>query len=835
EGKTGAAADLLCPLATRASLSPPMQVVRRRTVAVGIVARAINALRDDKGTTTAEAFTPTNAKSAVKYLGLVDVLARELEPNDKDWPDLEENRILVVGINGDQPQKVVDLVKKLRARNKKLSLPVLRQAAHAERKLLELSPESEREDVREHALNAYAELLRSSRDAHDEFLDEARVMANLQSLEEKLIKWKTEELLPQLRNPGDELKAMLPASRLREPIALIYGLHGRRLRNTYDDSPAGIRNRLHAFAIAAWLASQPAKYLVELGETVRLLAELNTSTRFDTLEGLAQDASKSDPSYHGAYGLQAYVQLEQSRQTTDVERHRHLLDKGIATFEQALQSQPPEADRAWYLVGLSTAYVERAILAGSEPGIVASCETTEVLKERRDYLTKARERAAEATTILDPINPPEDAWIAKGNSEEDLAYYVHEVDKYEQAHESFTTAVGKAEESRRASFTALLCRTRCRLRQIEDEPPAGLQQEVANLQQDVLKDLDVVTTTGTQAEQAEAYYWQGRAYSRLARQAEQEKAKESVQRYWGNADAALGKAVTIAQNAVPLDWAQYQWEWMNAAYDTRVWSDLKSRAKTLRDEAAKPGGLPVPAVIEYKAIVADFEADLRDRRTAALPAVRNGLDTALERFPQTDPPDPSRLSFRIRLLVQRCVWLITYSESLPDQALADATAAVSLADSLPATSTTQREELQGLARGTRAVYYDRKFIAFDRDPQNKDLDPEKKTKLKLELAIKAKEESGAALKHYAAFRRLCRTNPNQALAETVEYRWILGMGNRDLHKLYPDKFSPQERANMAKDAQEALLPLRGKLPTNKNNDLESALKYFSQPATPSSK
>jgi hypothetical protein len=837
--RTQEAAALLCPSDAQSGkpLSPAMGVARRRSTAVGILARAIEALREPGGgVRAAEAFTAAKAALACKYLNAVDLLSEGLPGQPADWVNLEENRILARGTTGQLPparviQSIEDLIQR-----KKGTLSLLELRASATRQELAANPKAN--DARDRVLRAYADLLRGFAEPQhakrfqaerERILKEAVAVASSLPLVALLAKLDLPQLVEQLAQPGPDLSAAVAALRERDAVALIYGLEGARLQRVHGDQAGEILSCLQALALVAWLSKEPtdrARYLVELGETVKLVPRLEGLKKLEVIDVLAKEATEAAPNYHGVYGLQGYTQINHARRETDPARQKALLETARDSYQKALQATPapPRSMSARYLIGVSTALVERACLLGRPL-------EAKVREPRQTLLREAVAAATAATLIEEPIDAPEDAFRAKGHAEEDLAWYVGEAGQFAVALESFTNGVNVAENGRRAPAKDLLARGRCRYREMVRATDSGSRTagEIAQLvQAQVLEDLQAAAKgTTDEAVRTEAHLWIGQAELLLARLDEPGRS-----RHLTAADAAHAAAAKMAAAASLPDWAKYQQTYVQVAElltsdparsPEAAWAQVRDRSKNLLEAASDPQRGPsiAPAIVYYAALT-HYDALLFLERGQAVDAMRKGVEDLLARFPADDP---QRVGYHIRLLAQRARWIRLYAKSRIDEAGRDAETAVQLATKSAATDPTEKEEWLGLAHGVLGQYYDVKFQS--------QFNP---TSLAVawESGRRAKEELTRALQHYAAYReRRPVTDADEAFSETQDFRFALGALTLELLKNYRDKFARDESVAMKTAGQKALLSLRDNAPLNARKTIQKMLdEYESLPKDP---
>jgi hypothetical protein len=619
-------------------------------------------------------------------------------------------------------------------------------------------------------------------------------------------------LLGQLLAPQGRLLKAIRSVTEPDLAAVICASQGRRLERGFDHSPAVVLQRMQAFAVACWLDPKHAGYRVELGETVKLLVDVALDDRLQVIEALAGDAAQIEPDFHGAWGLKGYVMHQRSRQGVDSAAASDHISQAIGFYEQALAGQPPESFRARYLVGLGMALLENAYRV--------SCCGAGRLEERKQLRERARDTASEATRIWDPIDLPEWAYLAKGNAEEDLAFYEGQHAEYETAIWSFTTAANMARDARRPVVLAYLSRERCRFRQTRQLHAArkiNHQEAVTRLENDVLKNLDMVLNSDPETGQrAEAKLWKSQTYLFLA-ELPGRKRNEDLQ----NADQWCEKAAQVAWDASLRNWSTYQKALIHMAnLRERGGAVVRQRAKNLLDAAQDPvRGRFVPAADEYETLVIYLDSV----RESGIEALHKELDNqALERFPEDQP---ERIAFRARLLATLSLWTCGMAEVSDEpgspfgRAGRDAEEALRIAERFAQDNPDQAAPLLGMTHGALGIWFDRKFSQYA-------LDPKMRTQA-FEPGKRASEALAASVHYYDTHRaNSSLADATSVLEESAQFRSSLGFVNLDLLKLYSSNLTAAEQLALRKravEALESLAPLRQSLPVHLMKRIEDTL------------
>jgi hypothetical protein len=811
QGERRKAADQVLSIFDSDALSPPLGTLRCRTLAVNLLRDAAHGLRTPRadGITT-DMFTRENAVQASRYLDRVRTF-REQPPkvalSSSVIEALCDDFVLAYWSAGRDPQLVYDLA------DRRLSAgetgPILAVRARAARQRLEREGQSPSNEVRNQVLRAHAGFLKwlsepgqaRFQETAKEFLAEALAVTGLSSLEQELQKMSLEELAPSLVSRRAEIQKRVQQ---RDAVALIYWLHGRQLRGRFDETEAGLRAVLHAFAIAAWL--QPtAEYLVELGEMLLLLhsrtsqQDAEEDVVLKVTENLAQDALLDEAGYFGAYALQGHARILRARGTTaaDSEPKKKLLDLAIEDYDAAVQKSPSKTLSRRYYVGKSIACLERGFEVGVELRSRFGCDRRALLeKERRKYLDMARKAAEEATKLPFREDPAAEAWIAKGNAEEDLAFYVGDVKQFQAAQASFEkaiSAVGLGE----ASVRGLLGLGRSQLRQVLKERPVD---GAAILTDSVIRDLEAARKAaggGPDQQEAEPSPWLadihlhlGEAYVLLY--TEYKDQRDKIQE---KAMEAYRQSVETARRTAPMQLATYQNAWAEAALKTQ---DYPVAIGVAEDVLAAANRGEVSRDEEFRAINTWILAKQPMATETDLEEIRAQIDERLERFPETDPLLAGR---RVRLLHRRSVY--TWNATKPpnplfEKAGEDARQALELSDGIGRFGPTERMFLRGHSLIAIGLYWLKKMESANTLQDG------------LNWAKESQQFLDQGLKSLHNYYLACDISSETEFKETYEARFCLSyaifclVSDRELGKHSP----PAQITKWREAGREAIKPLR---------------------------
>jgi tetratricopeptide (TPR) repeat protein len=316
-----------------------------------------------------------------------------------------------------------------------------------------------------------------------------------------------------------------------------------------------------------------AEYHLKCGHAELAMLERD----LDSAQAHADQVLKLTPGNNGANGLLSGIFLWRSReQLTRVDRLENLV-RSIEWGEQAVQNAPPDEPLlVTWLIGLGTAYVERANFTRD-----VSFQT------QKDDLNRAIDYGEQAAK-LENANP-DYPYLIQGNAYEDLAWLVRDdveanvVDNYEKAIEKFWAAAD-TNTYRRAQ--ALCCLGRCYYKIVADsnlDPSTWrvrdldrlsaeetLKKAAQHLQDAILEDPAM----------ADAFYFLGLVQRQLGDPAEADKNFE------------IAKNIAIQKKLSAADVYAQQWVAMGAAFaDPRETAPdlVKKRVESLAGEAGPMG------------------------------------------------------------------------------------------------------------------------------------------------------------------------------------------------------------------------------------------------------
>lgn len=810
------AAGQLPAIFKSSAVSPALRTVRCRRAAVRLLARAVHALREpDADGIREEIFKAEKAATASEYLDLArellkDELEKDVKLDSQLSAQLAEDFVLAFWSAGRDAKEVHKMANNVAATGS-ASGPVLAVRARAALKLWDAEPDPKSIEARDRVLQDHADLLDwlsksgpdyDFREDPQKFLAKALECAGLEGLVKKLEELPIANLAPQLRSPEGEIQENLKLVRKPDSVALIFRLHGQGLRDKFDDTEQGLRRVLHAFAISAWLKPS-AECLVEMGEILlRLHSLINLQgTQRDLLlkatKGLADDALRQHSGDHGVYALQGHLRLLQFRLSeADVETRKKLLEEAIISYERALDLSPPESLRRRYLVGKSATCLERAFLAFADRPVCGCDAIALVRSDSRKYLDMAWQAADAAKDLRFREDAPEEAWIAKANAEEDLAFKLGEKAQYEAACGSFSKAISEAQYWERTSVKAILGRGRCRLRQILNDPSG---HGLTALEQEVIPDLLQAEAKAKMQNEspllADIYFQLAEAYACWQL------------RYAPNGDdkkklalSAYRQAIEIAGRTAPSTRPVYQDGLVKAAMTMGDAATAVTEAERLL-EAADQGG--IDSAIEYSALRTWMEGKGLTVTTNELDRARAKIEGHLQRFPNDKPLQAGR---RVYLLGDRSRFTFRTAkptDPLFDEAEKDALEALALAEAGQMFGESERLCLRGFAKTVLGEFLRQKASHIANSSATSAASPER-----FDLATKSYDYLKEALKDFGDYHQKCNTDPRQALEETVLTRLNLGLVIQ--FHLLRDPNVGERRGLLCKEGSAEIAPLKAK-------------------------
>ncbi|HTQ37557.1 MAG TPA: protein kinase, partial [Pirellulales bacterium] len=324
----------------------------------------------------------------------------------------------------------------------------------------------------------------------------------------------------------------------------------------------------------------------------------------------ATEASQLDPNFPAAYALQGHALIYRSRQEPSAEARTADLEKALAQCKAAVdKSKVDDKDRSMHLLYLSMAQLERA-----------NVDTD--LKAKKDLLNQAVTNAQQAVDLEKAY--PDYAYTALGNALEDLAWLVgDEPEKnYRAAIDAFTQAIN----NNPSSPMPLISRARCYYKAIADTKldPKALGGTLEEEMQAAIADLEQAKLLSPNA--VEPDWWLG-------------KVDQVLQKY-GDADAALGDAVKLAEDQKLPERSMFIVDWTRNAILNKDLSDA-DRTKTVRqraDELKTAPSLGGSSTAKQAALLVG-ESLLAEKPPKLADALKE-YDAALVDYDKADPAKP---------------------------------------------------------------------------------------------------------------------------------------------------------------------------------------------------
>jgi serine/threonine protein kinase len=809
------------------SASPPLRTVRCRTLAVHLLAAAAHDLRTPgaDGITT-EFFTSENAQQANKYLDLVRELW-EQAPKVVLRSDISEplcdDFVFAYWAAGRDLQEVHDMAhRRLASASTDPAIdpsagPLLAVRARAARRLLENEGDNKSNAAIDQTLRAHAALLDwlfgspltgEAIEIRDQFLAEAVRIADLGDLQETLAELPLEPFVRQLSAPEKHILERLHRFREPEAVARIYWWHGKQLRRGFDDSESELRRVLHVLAISKWLGPT-AECMAELGE---ILLRLPYHKRFpgldDAILALANDALQLDSDFHGAKGLRGHVNLVRSREVLDTVSREKAVRDAIKDYREAQIAVEGHENldpfRARYLVGLSAAYLDLAIHAAADQKEFGCDQRDEIRAAKEESLKEAIRYATEATKIEYRADAPEEAWIAKGHAEEDLAWHVGIEAYYEQAIDSFNSAQEEASRWRRQSAEAFFALARCRLRQVVRQQPAN---GAVILKQEVIENLRKAAQGVSEDHFSlpEIYHQLGDAYLCLYKMYAEtsDETKRDIM-------AAYESASQAASRVSPRRQFMYQRKRAEAALLVEDDVQAGQLARELLEQADK---WEAPAEELYLVLMLMLNLAMKERGPQ-IQDVRALVYKEIDRFPEDDTRQAWR---RVWLLMSLSVVtreMTSPPDSLFDAALTDAQAAYDLLIAKPHAPFFGPSEHHFLLWKTQAAlgeYYYWKWSLSKDLPGIRPQDPQ-------QWRLQEIRYLSGAFQNFDQYKALCKTLPPGEIKSANEHRLDFAIAIEAVLKEFSAKLTPDQVKDLRKLGQEATNALRGAFPADSDPD-----------------
>ena len=347
--------------------------------------------------------------------------------------------------------------------------------------------------------------------------------------------------------PAVEVSARIPREALRQKaksdLALMLARKAHMIRTDIEVRQLFKEKANETVYLAYQQASElhpTAEYLAGQG-----LAYSEWGEGDDTLTEvlrLSSAALELDQSYGDAYNLRGYGSLLSARQAMDPEQKKEFYKAAWKDFNAAIVRLKDKANSSVY-TNRSTTYLELAFLMHKEFG--KDLEYT-----RR--LLKLAEQDADAAIQANP-NLAALAWRAKGNALEDMALYLGEVKRYDDAEKAFYRARNQAlDDPARDGAIEGIYLARCLLRKSRTLDAAGARDQLLKTATGILERTSRLKSVSQQL-LARCALWKGEIETDLARLY-----PESASRHLQQAKQHFEMAAGLAEQFEPHAWPTYQ-------------------------------------------------------------------------------------------------------------------------------------------------------------------------------------------------------------------------------------------------------------------------------------
>jgi len=422
-------------------------------------------------------------------------------------------------------------------------------------------------------------------------------------------------------------------------VAEFIGHYQRVTKWPFADKQAEIEKLTSA---AIKLNPKVAKYY-----TTRGVARISfTPPNVDGALSDADAATKLDANLPAAYALQGHALIYRSRQEPSNEARKADLEKALTQCKAAVEkSKDDDKARSMHLLYLSMAQLERANF-DNDP------------KVKKELLDQAVANAQQAVDLEKAY--PDYAYTALGNALEDVAWQVREEPEknYRAALDAFSQAIN----SNPAAPTPLVSRARCEYRAIAESKldPTVLGGSLEEDMQAAIADLEQAKQLSPNA--VEPNLWLGKVEQLIGK--------------FGDADAALGEAVKLADEQKLPEQAMLLKEWTRNALLNKDLSD-GDRAKTVRERAEQLKAAPsVGGASPAKQAALIIGESLSGEKPPKISDALKEYNAALVDYDKADPAkplDPAKADGSdVNLLLARSAcrlnpageWNLTVAESL---------------------------------------------------------------------------------------------------------------------------------------------------------------------------
>ncbi len=442
----------------------------------------------------------------------------------------------------------------------------------------------------------------------------------------------------QVLQPALQLAGQLgpPAAPQRQSLARVYGCSGLLvLRDLSVEQQLRDEKKQPATVAYEWLkkanslADPPIpEYLVGQGRALVQRVDQDEIAVLDETRQLAEqalgviDADVSHPALAGASSLQGYSMVLQSRHEARQRAKSNLLEQAVAAYRASVDKRnEADPDYAEYLGGMSAAHLESAFFG---------CE------EGRWWHLKQAVAYAEQACDVEGRSHEDTAYIFLGNGHEDESYYLFETGKYQDAIDSFQTALELARKNFRPTSMILLSLGRTRFRRVFTGASQNASEDLAQSLQRLKEGLAAATTD---AERAKISMWISKVHLQQALIAG--KANEELfQTEWDLAEQTAAGAVEMAWKNVDPAWPEYQAHLIQLSGVKNENEKGRERAQHLLDVAGDPNGkMRVRPAFVYQATSA----------LIALETIKSwqqwveSFDRYLPYFPEDSPAGPKYL------------------------------------------------------------------------------------------------------------------------------------------------------------------------------------------------
>jgi hypothetical protein len=251
-------------------------------------------------------------------------------------------------------------------------------------------------------------------------------------------------------------------------------------------------------------------------------------------------------------------------------------------------------------------------------------------------------RYAEKATDVPGRYRAEVAYLYLGNAYEDEALYLGEFHKYDDAIESFETALRIAQRNERPTATALFSRGRARFRKVQSGTSDRAEQELAL----ALEDLQTARTqTSIPAEQAEIPMWISAVYQYRADQMAKTDAPGVAEEY-AQAEEIGSEGIATAWANQDIYWPRYQMQLAKLAWARDDKKESQRRADRVLEVAQNEDqGMRVDPQFVFNATEVFFASAAQDWND-----IIDVVNRYLPYLPEDDPGGPR---YRIELLLRR--------------------------------------------------------------------------------------------------------------------------------------------------------------------------------------